>query len=371
MYNADFLGSFGDSILTLGRELKRNGNQMIACFPEKHEWMKIFQEEGIPVEIVSMSYPVNIKGIIKLFNLVNKYQVEVIHTNFGIESRIAGAVIRLISPLHPRLVWHWRGGPSRPNLFKKVMGSAIYKILDVTLVDAHLPNSDLIREQLISYGIVTPKKVRVIYNGINASRFNPLKVKSARAELGIGSHEFVIGNVRNFRSRVNHKIIIDTARIVLSKKDNVKFLLVGDGPTKKDIENYASSLGLKDKVIFTGIQENVEKVYASCDLTIVSYEPWCGETVCNAVYESLCMEKPVVLPDIGSISYIFKEGEGVFMVPPEPEKMAKKILELISDPEAIIKAGKMGRKAVLKNFTTSLWAQQMRSVFMNVSRKSI
>lgn len=366
MFNANFLGSFGDSLLTLGRELKKNNDQMIVCFPEERNWMRIFRGEDIPVEIVPMSYPVNVKGIIKLFNLVNKYRAEVIHTNFGIESRIAGAIIRLISPLHPKVVWHWRGGPSRPNVFKKVIGSAIYKILDVALVNVHIPNSDLIKEQLLSYGIVTPEKVKVIYNGINASRFNPLKVKNARAELKIESHEFVIGNVRNFRSRVNHKIIIDTARIVLSKKDNIKFLLVGDGPTRKDIENYASSLGLKNKIIFTGIQENVERIYASCDLTVVSYEPWCGETVCNAVYESLCMEKPVVLPDIGSISHILNEGEGVFMVRPEPEEMARKILELINTPEAIIKAGKMGRGAVLKRFTTSLWAQEMRSVFLEV-----
>ena len=363
MYDANFFGSFGDSLLTLGKELKKNNDQMLVCFPEERNWMKIFKKEKIPVEIIPMRYPVNIKGIIKLLNLVNKYQIEIIHTNFGIESRVAGAIIRLISPLHPKLVWHWRGGPSRPNLFKKIVGSMLYKILDIVLVNVHIPNSDLIKEQLISYGIVTPKKVKVIYNGINASRFEPLKVKSAREELKIGTHEFVVGNIRNFRTRVNHKIIIDTAKLVLSKKDNVKFLLVGDGPNRKDIENYASSLGLLDKIIFTGIQEDVEKVYASCDLTLVSYEPWCGETVCNAVYESLCMEKSVVMPEVGSISYIFKEGEGVFMVPLEAKDMARKILELISNPEAIIEAGKMGREAVLKRFTTNLWAQEMRAVF--------
>ena len=363
MYDANFFGSFGDSLLALGKELKKNNDQMLVCFPEERNWMKIFKKEKIPVEIIPMSYPVNIKGIIKLLNLVNKYQIEIIHTNFGIESRVAGAIIRLISPLHPKLVWHWRGGPSRPNLFKKIVGSMLYKILDIVLVNVHIPNSDLIKEQLISYGIVTRKKVKVIYNGINASRFEPLKVKSAREELKIGTHEFVVGNIRNFRTRVNHKIIIDTAKLVLSKKDNVRFLLVGDGPTRKNVESYASSLGLLDKIIFTGIQEDVEKVYASCDLTLVSYEPWCGETVCNAVYESLCMEKSVVMPEVGSISYIFKEGEGVFMVPLEAKEMARKILELISNPEAIIEAGKMGRKAVLKRFTTNLWAQEMRAVF--------
>ncbi len=367
MYNPNFWGSFGDSILALGRELKKNGDQMIVCFPEKRNWMKFFKEEKIPVELVPITYPVNIKGIMKLFNLVNKYQVDVIHTHFGIESRLAGAIVRLISPLHPKVVWHWRGGPRRPNLFKKIVGSAIYRILDITLVDAHLPNSDLIKEQLLSYGIVTPKKVKVIYNGINENRFNPLKVKSIRAELGIGSHEFIVGNIRNFRTCVNHKIIIDTAKFVLSKKDNVKFLLVGDGPTRKDIEEYSSSLRLKDKIIFTGILQDVEKIYASCDLTIVSYEPWCGESICNAVYESLCMGKPVVLPNIGSTSRVFREGEGVFMVQPKPEDISEKILELINHPQTIIKAGKRGRETILKRFTTSSWAHEVRAVFLTTS----
>lgn len=369
MFNANFLGSFGDSLLTLGKELKKNNDQMIVCFPEERDWMRAFKKEDIPVEIVPMSYPVNIKGIIKLFDLVNKYRVEVIHTNFGIESRIAGAIIKFISPLHPNLVWHWRGGPSRPNLLKKVIGSAIYKMLDIMLVDIHIPNSDLIREQLISYGIVTPKKVKVIYNGINIDKFNPSQVQNARNELSIESDEFVIGNVCNYRPEENHKIIIDTAKIVCSKEKDIRFLMVGDGSTREAIESYAKELNLKDKVIFTGLRTDVEKMYASCDLTIISHER-CGENLANTVLESMAMEKPVVVSNVGSIGKVFDEGEGVFMVPPEPEEMARKILELISTPDAIIKAGKMGREAVLKRFTTNLWAQEMRSVFMEVSRSS-
>lgn len=363
MYNADFLGSFGESILALGKELKQRDIRMIVVLPKLKDWCQLFKEEGFIVEIIPMGYPIDIKGTIKLLNLVAKYQVEIIHTHFGLEYSLAAAIVHLISPLHPHLVWHWRGGPARPNLVKKVVGTSMYKFLDA-LVRVHIPNSDLIKEQLIQYKIVTPSKVIVIYNGINPDRFKPREVLSLRNELGIGFNELIIGNIRNFRSRVHHKLVIDTAKLVISKNKNVRFILVGDGPTRKEMEKYADTIGIRRKIIFTGIVQEVEKVYASCNLTIVSYEPWCGESICNAVYESLCMEKIVVMPNIGSTPYVFKENDGVFIAPPNPEAMAEKVIELLNkDLHTLNEYGKNGRQKVLEQFTTEKWAKRIANIY--------
>ena len=102
---------------------------------------------------------------------------------------------------------------------------------------------------------------RLLYCGIDLEPFKQtVNPRQVRAELDIPENVFVIGNVGRFVEQKNHAFIIDIASEVAKEAADTRFLLVGDGPLRPAIERKVESLGLKDKVIFAGIQRDVPRL---------------------------------------------------------------------------------------------------------------
>lgn len=113
-------------------------------------------------------------------------------------------------------------------------------------------------------------RFRVVRNAIDASefRYDEAVRYTVRDELGIGKEELVIGHVGRFEEQKNHRFLIDCfSRITESRRD-ARLLLVGDGSLRKEIENRAEAAGLRDKVIFAGIREDVNRFLMAMDVFV-------------------------------------------------------------------------------------------------------
>ena len=122
----------------------------------------------------------------------------------------------------------------------------------------------------------------VLNNAIDAKRYiyDEHVRLDARSKLGIKDDELVIGHVGRFSPPKNHEFLIDIFNEI-QKKRKAKLLLVGDGSLRTSIEEKVNRLELKDKVIFAGIQPNVDwwlqamdiflfpSIYEGLPLTIV------------------------------------------------------------------------------------------------------
>jgi len=109
--------------------------------------------------------------------------------------------------------------------------------------------------------------VKILKNAIEAEKFVFQKAvrDKYRNEMGL-SDNFVIGHVGRFVYPKNHKFLMDVFHAASKKIPNARLLLVGEGPLERDVKNQADAYGLADKVIFTGLRNDVHNLMQAMDV---------------------------------------------------------------------------------------------------------
>lgn len=110
-------------------------------------------------------------------------------------------------------------------------------------------------------------KVRIIKDAIEVRDFlfSPQSRELKRIELEV-QDKFVIGHVGTFRYAKNHKFLLEVFTEIAKERSEAVLLLVGDGGLKKQIEQQAHSLGIKEKVIFAGHRNDVAELLSAMDI---------------------------------------------------------------------------------------------------------
>jgi glycosyltransferase involved in cell wall biosynthesis len=104
-------------------------------------------------------------------------------------------------------------------------------------------------------------RFRVFHCGINLEPFRTApSQEETRRELGIPVDAPVVGHVGLFQRRKNHAFLLEVALEVLKLRPEVRFLMVGDGPLRPQIETMARELGIEKSVVFTGQRPDVPRL---------------------------------------------------------------------------------------------------------------
>lgn len=106
------------------------------------------------------------------------------------------------------------------------------------------------------------KPYTIVNNAIDAAQYSyrQTRAREVRRALGIAEDAFVIGHVGRFSPVKNHTFLLDVFGELYSADKHAVLMLVGDGELRKTLEEKAKTMGLKDRVLFTGVRSDV------CDL---------------------------------------------------------------------------------------------------------
>jgi glycosyltransferase involved in cell wall biosynthesis len=148
--------------------------------------------------------------------------------------------------------------------------------------------------------------------------------------------------------------LLEAARLVLTRRTDVHFALVGDGPRHEEYKRRAADLSLNDHVTWTGlVQDPVrEGVYAAADVAchVARWEEVFGYVIA----EAMACSRPVIGTRVGGIPELIEEGRSGFLVPREaPAEIADRILELLANEALRARFGQAGREIVLQKFSLS------------------
>lgn len=197
-----------------------------------------------------------------------------------------------------------------------------------------IANSQGLRELALKS---TPgKEIGVIRNGINVEDFLP---DYEKRDL---SH-FTIVCISRITPRKGIRFLIQAFRLLSVRYSNARMLIVGDGNEKTSLEQLTMSLGLEDRIIFTGAvpHENVLRYYQKADAFVL---PSLNEGMSNTMLEALACGLPLVATDTGGTKEILIENRNGFIVKMRnPDDLAEKLEKLIADPSL---ADKMGRESL-------------------------
>ena len=215
---------------------------------------------------------------------------------------------------------------------------------DITVLGYDQSLSELIRFGIESSDVVTavsdslvkqtheliqPKKeIETVYNFIDDRVYNKKDASHLKKQYGILEDEKVVIHVSNFRKVKRVQDIVYSFQLI-QKAINAKLLLVGDGPEMTYISNLVSELGLTDKVLFLGKQENLEELYSLSDLMLLLSEK---ESFGLVLLEAMACGVPCIGTNTGGIPEVIYEGEtGYICEVGDIKSIANRAIELLSN----------------------------------------
>jgi glycosyltransferase involved in cell wall biosynthesis len=178
-------------------------------------------------------------------------------------------------------------------------------------------------------------KVKVVYLGVPLDEFSrertPADIAAARAELGAAPGDTVIGTVTRLHDSKGNSYLVDAARLVLEQRRDARFVLVGEGPLRADLEAQAARLGLGDRFLFAGFAKDVPRVVSAFDMSVF---PSLWEGTPLTVFEALAMGKPIVATDADGLVDVLTHDRDALIVPKRnAEALAEAIVRMAGTPE--------------------------------------
>jgi glycosyltransferase involved in cell wall biosynthesis len=204
----------------------------------------------------------------------------------------------------------------------------------------------------------TVGRVHVVPNGVNPHRFTR-DVASARS-----THEpFTIGFVGTLKPWHGLSVLVDAFEIVHRSDNNMRLLIVGDGPERDAMVAELSERGLLSATHFTGAvaPEEIPPLLASMSVAIAPYQNLSHFYFSPLkVYEYMAAGVPVVASGIGQLNDLIRDGvSGVLCTPGDAGALARAIERLRDDDELRARIGQAGREDVLRNHTWDAVARRI------------
>jgi len=337
----------------------------IVCTFRDGEIRKDIEDAGVRVVIIPKRGRIDPGLIFRLVRFLKAESPQVLNTwlfTANTWGRIAGilAHIPVIVGAERRAQFGKRG------FFSRKINKILTHITDIMAVNAHS-----IKDYLVNIEGINPDKVVVVRNWFDFEKFDEAlrraNVSQMRKEFGIGEGDIVVCTVARLAEQKDHATLLKAARIVLDRESRVKFLLVGDGPLREELEALRKSLHLENGVIFAGRREDIPEILAACDIVALSS---IREGLPNALIEGMAAGKPIVATNIDGNVELVKDGENGFIVPPkEPQLFAEALLKLVQDEGLRGRMGQAARKFVEENFDRQKAIERLLEVYRELLRK--
>lgn len=204
---------------------------------------------------------------------------------------------------------------------------------------------------------VPSRKIHTIRNGVDEKIFT----MRPRA---IGPLRRII-TVANLRIEKGHDTLLDAARRIVREQPDVEFLLVGDGPLRRTLEERVRRDDLTRHVRFLGERTDVASLLHAADVFVL---PSRSEACPNGVLEAMATGLPVVAARVGGLPEMIESGLSGVLVPPDhPEALAAVVLDLIRRPSFALKLGRAARVEIENRFSL----ERMVSAFTTLYRSEL
>ncbi len=189
-------------------------------------------------------------------------------------------------------------------------------------------------EKLRSYGV--ENQIFIQPTGVDINHFHRFskddeRVKAIRETYGIKQDDYLLIFLGRVADEKSIDVIFNALAGVREKKDNVKMLVVGDGPAMKKLQEYAYDLSIDDIVQFTGFinHEDVQYYYSASDLFVNASRT---ETQGLTIMEAMASNVPIIVFDDANIEEIVEDNYSGRLFK-DDEQFESKIIEAMENPE--------------------------------------
>lgn len=273
----------------------------------------------------------NFIGLLRLWKLCRDEKFDVIHGHSAVggflarmAGRLAGRCATVYSPEGFAFSEH-------TPFLRKIIVLSLERLAGA-FTDMIVACSETEKSQALDAKLVDATRISVIENPVVLCDYLIPKdtTSNIRAALINGRESKLVGMVARLAPQKNPLDFVRVACIICGSRDDVEFILVGDGRMRDEVEVLIRELKLDTKVHLLGNRMDYLQLMSCFDVFVLT-SLW--EGLPYAPVEALLLGVPVVINNVTGALDIVGEGGRSLLVPPlKPEVMATKIIELLDHP---------------------------------------
>nr|WP_280513411.1 glycosyltransferase [Mycolicibacterium gilvum] len=322
----------------------------VICIGEEGSLFSALPEAGVSASAMHLGHKRNAgHALIRLIASIKRLQPDIVVVR-GYNAEVLGRIAARMGGTRHIIVWVHHIGDAKPR-------SSVRKLSDHILerwTSRYFGVANAQRNYMMNELRLPRHKIRIIHNGVDPGAFSTQDDRQVLGDLDprLGSGTPVVGMIAALRPEKDHKNAFLAARIVLEQLPSVKFLIVGDGPMRAELEEYALALGISESVHFVGTRRDIGRLLPA--ITVFTLSSATVECFPIALLEAMACARPAVCTDVGGVGEILRHGETGFLVPPKcPQMLAARLLDLLNSPRDARRMGLAGRRRVENCFNLS------------------
>lgn len=323
-----------------------NPRFIICCIAKSGNTAKKIRKGNVKIISINKKVGNDFLLPLKLTRIMTRENVKLVHTHGwgayydGVISAIMAGKIPIIHTVHGKFFENLACEKIRRIYLQRLLSLQTDKIVTVS--------KDL--QTYYSRLLHNSRKIYCIYNGVDINKFNTSKNKDqVKRKLGLNPDDLVVGTVGRLDPIKDHETILKSASLVLKDLPNTKFLIIGDGLLKKNLEELAFKLKINNDVIFLGERNDIPELLNVMDIFILSS---LFEGNSKTLLEAMATGLPIIATNVGGNRELIEDRKTGILIPPSDKNYMADILKLINrDYKAYQFLGIQAREKVEKDFS--------------------
>lgn len=326
-------------LLELLPRLAEYADVRVLCYRGRGDGASELESAGVPVDLIPLGIKWSPWNLRRYTSHFQRTAPDLVHTHeytantFAVWAAHRAGVPVLIRHIHTLVPWGW-GGALRTR-FRILSDRRAARKAQLTLAV-----SEAARKHYLSGVGLPSESCRVLYNGTDLRRFERSEEggRAFRAEWGIPEETPVVGLVGRISRGKGHREFLEAARSIARTIPEARFLVVGEGGARPEMEAYAAELGLGRSVIFTGYRNDVPEALGAMNVFLFTSKPEGDDRIQEgfgvAAVEAQAAGVPVVALRLPMTEEVLQDGvTGMIVEPSAPGGLADACLTFLLDRE--------------------------------------
>ncbi len=305
----------------------------------------------------------------QLTRFLREQRYDVVHTHnakAGVIGRLAARRAGVPVILHTMHLLSWQDSGGRPTNLRQRLADRITSRLYLSLERIVGKRTDMVvtvcdqnRNEVVQAKIAPPERVVTVYSGIDYSRLEVAADRTATCRaIGLNPERPIVAMIGRLSPQKAPLDFVAAARLVLTQRADVQFVLIGDGPLAGDV---ADAIANEPRITALGQRDDVPAILSVLDVFVLS-SLW--EGLGRALTEAMVLGVPVAVTAVNGMPELVTHREtGMLSPPSDPAALADNIVWLLDHPDEARRFGRQGRDRVLPQFSAGQMVERLDALY--------
>jgi glycosyltransferase involved in cell wall biosynthesis len=358
--------------LSLLEGIDRAKFQIDAASPTRGEFVNRLKDIGVRHIPLIFGRKKDLFTVINLISILGKNRYHILHGHMGrvgpcicLAGKICAVPIIILTEHMSSAEHAWlKNKPLRRffhHLGHHITNNCLDKVIAV---------SEDARKNYISRQGISQDKVVTIPNGIcfsQDSHLDDAKKKYLKKTFGFDENTIIIGMIGRLIKEKGYQDVIMAVPDILQCNPAVRFLVVGDGPERQNLENLTKELNLTEKIKFLGFRNDADILIQAFDILVQPSWRECHESFGLVLLEAMAQRIAVIASDISPLEEIVIHGQtGLLFEEKNPRDLGEKVISLLKDKDFAYQLSQKGYSVAKEKFNCQLVGQKTTGLYQEV-----